>query len=418
MGEQDRAVHEISDSRARLSELATELSRRVDKEHVKDFATEKATELKVRAKDFASDKATELKQQAKDVASEKAHELKDQAKDKAIEVKDHAREAVMTRTTQLKERADTPKGWSLLGAIIGAGVGSALMRKAFTVREEHHEGEEGRLYGREEYGENWRYGAYDRRDVRPYDVRTATSGSIDRSDLASPARVSDTTQGLSMSGDVGFERRGDMGQGETGSSMKDKVSDVKERAVEMKDQLKDRASDLKERTMGRVRERVPERGELKGRAHEVRGKATHWFERTLEEQPMLLALGGIAVGMLASSMLPVTRRERRIIEPARHRVEERISELGDRLSDKIRGESETGEEGMSADRSLQGKGEGVSPGLSSTDRNASDTNIGPGVSGVSEAHTSAEVDRSQDLSSPTGSRIPPLPPLDDMTQIH
>ena len=197
MGEQDRAVHEISDSRARLSELATELSRRVDKEHVKEFATEKATELKERAREFATEKADELKQHAKDVATEKA-----------IEMKDNAREAVMTKTTELKERADTPKGWSLLGAIIGAGVGSALMRKAFSVREERYESE---LYGRDTYrrgayGEDWRYDAYGRRDLGGYGMR----GEIDRSDISSPARVGDvgdTTQGLSMSGDVGFEGR-------------------------------------------------------------------------------------------------------------------------------------------------------------------------------------------------------------------
>lgn len=397
MGDQDRAVHEISDSRARLSELATELSRRVDKEHVKAFATEKSAELKERAKDFATEKADEFKQHAKDVATEKAHEMKD-----------HAREAVMTKTTQLKERADSPKGWSLLGAILGAGVGSALMRKAFTVREERYEDDE-RLYGREEYGQSWRYGAYDRRDVRSYD-------NIDRSDLASPARVSDTNQGLSMSGDAGFEGRADTGfEGRSdmnaGPSVKDKVadkvSDVKGRAVEMKDHLKDRAHDLKDR----VRDRVPDRGELKG-------KATHWFDRTLEEQPLLLALGGIAVGMVASSMLPVSRRERRLMEPAKHRVEERITELGDRLTDKIRGESDTGSADLSASRSSPDMGLGVSSGFSSTDLNASSTNIGPGTSGVSEGYTSAEVDRSQDLSSPAGSRIPPLPPLDDLTKIH
>lgn len=411
MGEQDRAVHEISDSRARLSELATELSRRVDKEHVKEFATEKATELKERAREFATEKADELKQHAKDVATEKA-----------IEMKDNAREAVMTKTTELKERADTPKGWSLLGAIIGAGVGSALMRKAFSVREDRYESElYGRdTYGRGAYGEDWRYDAYGRRDLGGYGMR----GEIDRSDISSPARVgsvSDTTQGLSMSGDVGFEGR-EIHGADQGSSMKDKVSDVKERAAEMKDTLKDRAHELKERTVGRVREHVPARDELRGRAYEMRGKASHWFDRTLEEQPMLLALGGIAVGMLASSMLPVTRRERRLMEPAKHRVEERISELGDRLTDKLRGESESEGADLSAERasssSSVGAREDFSHDLSSTDLNASDRNIGPGSMGVSEAHTSAEVDRSADLSSPSGSRIPPLPPLDDMTKVH
>ena len=265
MGEQDRAVHEISDARSRLSELATELSRRVDKEHVKEFATEKAAELKERAKEMATEKAGELKQHAKDVASEKA-----------IEVKDRAREAVMTKTSELKDRADTSKGWSLLGAILGAGVGASLMRKAFSVREERYEGDR-QLYGRGDYNENWRYGAYDQRDTRPYDVRTATGG-VDAGDLSTSARVSDSSQGLSMSGDVGFENRGVQGDSGVGHSMKDKVSDVKERAVEMKDRVKDQAHDLKERTMGRVRDHVPHKDELKDRAYAARGSvSTCWW---------------------------------------------------------------------------------------------------------------------------------------------
>jgi len=389
MGEQDRAVHEISDARARMSELATELSRRIDKEHVKEFATEKATELKERAKELATEKAGELKQHAKDVAAEKA-----------IEVKDRAREAVMTKTTELKERADTSKGWSLLGAILGAGVGATLMRKAFTAREERYEGDR-TLYGGGGYGENWRYGAYD----RPYDVRTATGG-IGSGDLSTSARVSsDSTQGLSMSGDVGFEGRGDMQGSNVGQAVKDKVSDVKERAVEMKDRVKDQAHELKERTMGRVRERVPDREVLKGRASD-------WFDRTLEEQPLLLALGGIAVGMLASSMLPVTGRERRLMQPAKERVGERIHDLGDRLTDKLRGEEHGG-----SDIQASGSNLGMS---GSTNLGASSSNIGPGNTGISTGAVSSgvDVDRSQDLASPAGSRIPPLPPLDDMTKLH
>lgn len=353
MGEQDRAVHEISDARARMSELATELTRRVDKEHLKEFATEKGAELKERAREFATEKGAEIKE--------------------------HAREAVMSRTTELKERADSSKGWSTLGAIIGAGVGAVVMRKAFEVREER---DEGRLrYGRDEYDERWRYGAYDKR------------GELRGDELSG-----ESSQGLSMQGDVGFEGRGE----ERRHSMKEKVSDAKDRAVEMKDHMKDRAHELKQRAMDRMHEHAPNRDELKTRTYEMRTRASSWFERTLDEQPMLLALGGIAVGMLVSSMLPVTRRERRIMEPARHRVEERISEFGDRITEKLRGDSErhADEHGAStrADASMS----------------ASSENIGPGNTGIS----TGGVDTSQENASPTGSRIPPLPPLDDMTKIH
>lgn len=378
MGEQDRAVHEISDARTRLSELALELSRRMDKEHVKAFAAEKGEQLKEKARDFAAEKAVELKQQAKDVATEKAAELKD-----------NAREAVMNKTMEIKERADSPKGWSLLGAILGAGVGSMLMRKAFSVREEH-EGDR-RLYGRDEYGANWRYGAYERRGT---------------SDLSSPARVSG--EALSMSGDVGFEGRGISGA-DSGTSIKDKAVDVKDRVV-------GKASELKER----VAEHLPDTDELRGRAYDVRGQAYSWFDRTLEERPMLIALGGIALGIVASSVIPVTRRERRIMGPAKHQLEERISDLGDRLTDKLKGEEDTGGQEFrqgSSDTGVSRDTTGISGsniGASSSSMGTSGAGFGTGVSG----DISSEEDRSQDLSSPTGSRIPPLPPLDDMTKLH
>lgn len=350
MGEQDRAVHEISDARTRLSELALELSRRVDKEHVKAFAAEKGAELKERAKDVATEKAAEMKA--------------------------NAREAVMNKTMEIKERADSPKGWSLLGAIIGAGVGSMLMRKAFSAREEY--AGDRRLYGRDAYRENWRYGAYERRD------------------LSSPARVNG--EALSMSGDVGFEGHD----------------------VSVKDRVAGKASELKER----MTERLPDRSELRGRAHDIRGQAYSWFDRTMEERPMLIALGGIALGIVASSVIPVSRRERRIMGPAKHQLEERISDLGDRITDKLKGEADTqGQEfrqgssdmGVSRDTTgISGANIGASSSSMGSSMSTSDAGFGTGVSGgISE-----DEDRAEDLSSPMGSRIPPLPPLDDMTKRH
>ena len=129
MGEQDHALHEIADARARMSEIADELALHAQPDRVKAIAHEKVSEWKELAKEKATEKVGELKQQAKDAVT-----------DKATEIKTRAKEAVMHGTTELKERADTPRGWSLLGAILGAGVGAALMKKAFTVREERSAG--------------------------------------------------------------------------------------------------------------------------------------------------------------------------------------------------------------------------------------------------------------------------------------
>lgn len=40
----------------------------------------------------------------------------------------------MRTSLKVKGWVETPRGWSLLGAIVGAGVGALLMRRAFTVR--------------------------------------------------------------------------------------------------------------------------------------------------------------------------------------------------------------------------------------------------------------------------------------------
>ncbi|NMO19313.1 hypothetical protein HPC49_17480 [Pyxidicoccus fallax] len=446
MGEQDRALHEIADARARLTELADELARKAEPDRLKAMAHEKAEELKERAKEFATEKAGELKQHARDAAVGKATELKT-----------HAKETVMQRTTELKERADTPKGWSLLGALIGAGVGSALMRRAFTMREERsYEG--GRYdtrygrYGDERWREDdrWRYDGL--RAGRPdlgysRDDRYATA---DRADIGYGAGTSygDVSgyQGVSSNYDVSNRDLGNVdtsGDGGMKARAGEAVSNVKERASDVAHNVRDRASDVKDRAMGKATE-VRERAmgavdNLRERASHVReripsrevvqGRTSEWFTRTVDEQPILLALGGIALGMLASTIIPVSNKERRLIEPAKRRAEESITQLGDQLNQKLQGSEQSsdyeGRQGysssnMSATSDLTtsastNTGFGASS-ISGTPSSASGlgaTNTG----GVSVAGTEDNADAL--ASSPSGSsRIPPLPPLDDVTKVH
>ncbi|QSQ19592.1 hypothetical protein JY651_30295 [Pyxidicoccus parkwayensis] len=407
MGEQDRALHEIADARARLSELADELARRAEPEHLKALAHEKAEELKVKAKEFAVEKKDELKQHARDIAVEKATELKT-----------HAKETVMQRTTELRERADTPRGWSLLGALIGAGVGSALMRKAFTRREEYRYDtyrdrrwrDEDRLrYERLRASHAYGYGdederfaaAAERTDIGGYGAGVsygevggqgvASGGEIDTGDLK--AKASETVDTLK-------ERAS-----EAAATVKERAVDVKERAADKASEMRGRAAgamdNLRERA-SHLRERIPSRDE-------VQGRTSDWFTRTLDEQPLFLALGGIALGMLASTLIPVSNRERRLIEPARRRAEEEISHLGDQLNQRLRGHAEE----SSRDESRQ---EVSDSGMASTPSSAS----GLGSMSTSGASVAGTEDSADALaSSPTGSsRIPPLPPLDDITKVH
>ncbi|WP_164007140.1 hypothetical protein [Pyxidicoccus trucidator] len=437
MGEQDRALHEIADARARLSELADELARKAEPDRLKAMAHEKAEELKVRAREFAVEKTAELKQHAKDAAVEKATELKT-----------HAKETVMQRTTELKERADTPKGWSLLGALIGAGVGSALMRKAFTRREEHRYEDDRDNRWRDE--DRWRYDGMRaaRTDPRYSDedrYASAERSDIGYRDVGDYQGASVGYQGVSSNYDVGsvdYDRSADTGglkarASETASNVKERASEaahsVKERAVDVKDRVMGKASDVRERASGsmdhlkerasHLRERIPSRDV-------VQYRTTDWFNRTVDEQPILLALGGIALGMLASTLIPVSNKERRLIEPARRRAEEGISHLGDQLNQKLQGSEEPSSdyEGRQGYSGLSGASDLNTPastttgfGASSISSPVSSSGLGatssPPTSGVSVAGTEDSADAL--ASPPTGtSRIPPLPPLDDVTKVH
>lgn len=287
MGEQDVPIREISDARARMSELADELARRMEPEHLKAIAAEKVSDLKEQARERAVEKVDEIKTQA--------------------------RETVMRKSHEVKERADTPRGWSMLGAIIGAGVGSMLMKKAFDVRQ--HSSGNSRMYG-----------DYDR-------------------DLPS----------LVPAPDGGLMRPTGDKLGSPGS-----------------DNLKERASGLVDRAMDKthgLRERIPDSGQFRHQASDLYG--------TVSENPVLLAIGGLAIGALFASFIPVSNRERQLLEPARAKVKERISTLGEQLESKLSGQN--ADEG-SQDEEFQ-------------------------------ASAASESERERGT-------IPPLPPLDDFTSVH
>jgi ElaB/YqjD/DUF883 family membrane-anchored ribosome-binding protein len=270
-----------------MSELADELARRMEPEHIKAIA---------------ADKVTDLKQQARERATEKVDEIKT-----------HAKEAVMRRTTEIKDRADTPKGWSMLGAILGAGVGSMLMKKAFDVRSHSDSGS--RMYGGYDLDTPELVPAPDGGLMRP----TGDARGMRSSDIG--VRTS-TDVGGYMSTGVSTEDNLKSKASDVMGTAKDKAYDLKDRASHMVDRAKDKASGL--------REHLPDRGMVKQRT-------TDWYGM-VSENPVLLAIGGIAIGALAAGFIPVTDRERQLMEPAKAKVKERISTLGDQLETKLSGE--------------------------------------------------------------------------------
>lgn len=355
MGEQDVPIREISDARARMSELADELARRMEPEHLKAIAAEKVSDLKEQARDRAVEKVDEIKTQA--------------------------RETVMRKGYEVKERADTPKGWSMLGAILGAGVGSVLMKKAFDVR--HQSDWNSRMYGAHDQDTPSLVPAPDGGLMRPTgDMRGSLGSDI----------------GVRTSTDVGTTSSMNMGGVDNGGGLKERASDVMDMAKDKASDLKDRASGLVDRAMDKahgLRERIPDHGQhasggMVDRARDtvhglreripdrgqLRHQASDWYG-TVSENPVLLAIGGLAIGALCASLIPVTNRERQLIEPAKAKVKERISTLGDQLETRLSGQ--TGEEG--------GREEEFQASASSQSENERGA-------------------------------IPPLPPLDDYTSVH
>lgn len=319
MGEQDVPIREISDARARMSELADEMARRMEPEHLKAIAAEKVSDLKEQARERATEKVEELKT--------------------------HAKEAVMRRTTDIKDRADTPKGWSMLGAILGAGVGSMLMKKAFEVRRES----------------GWHMGSQGRRMYGRYDVDT-------------PELVPAPDGGLMRpSGDLRGTLGTDFGGADTGDGgLKARASDVMDTAKDKVSELKGRAEGLVDRAVDKaqgLRERIPDRGEMKHQATDLYS--------TVSDNPVLLAIGGIAIGALFASFIPVTNRERQLIEPAKAKMRESISQLGDQLETRLSGQAED-------------------------------------VSGQEDEFQASAASESEN----ERGTIPPLPPLDDYTSVH
>ena len=375
MGEHDNALREIADARARMSELADELGRRANPEV-----------LKARAKELALEKKDELKHHAKELAAHKRDELKQQAKDKALYWKSQAKETAMRKSYEWTDQAThTPRGLGLLGAVLGAGVGSMLMRKAFKSRtEERGYGEyRGRDYGRVpvSYARDDRYSPLEGERAYGY---TEASPAIPRSEYSAyPSSTGATGVGYGSDYSENESSEGsnlkDRAAGAMGSA-KERVSGaadtvkermhgatdtVKERMHGATDTVKERASHLRERA-SHLRERVPSAGALKSRGSD-------WYGRALNEQPLALALGAVALGMLAASLLPVTDKERQLIEPAKRKAQEGISQLGDQVSQRLEGSEDQDESSMQA---------------------SSSTSMG------------------------SSSSIPQLPPLDEVTKVH
>lgn len=148
------------------------------------------------------------------------------------------------------------------------------------------------------------------------------------------------------------------------------VDDIKARVHDKLDDAKHAAGELKEkaaRGVARVREHIPTRDEVKAKAHDVRVRAGEYATKASEyasREPMLTALGALAIGAALGFLLPLSSRERRVLAPARDQVAQKLESLGgdvnerlqqkvDELHDKIAGDTQ--QDGKALDEGADGK---------------------------------------------------------------
>jgi gas vesicle protein len=90
--------------------------------------------------------------------------------------------------------------------------------------------------------------------------------------------------------------------------------------TDVKARTRDKIGDVKDRVTGTMSDRTPDAGQVKGRAKRAAGIA--------QENPIGLAVGGIAVGFLAGLLVPTSRMEDEKIGPMAEQVREQVKETG------------------------------------------------------------------------------------------
>jgi hypothetical protein len=263
--------------------------------------------------------------------------------------KERAKEMARDRAYEMRDRAvDSPWVLPLVGAGIGALVGRALLGRA-----------QQRLEAgwRRDWDRPQRYGSYEalrrpryERDVygSPYGA-SGTSAEWDE-DLAlatsegGDGGSSGVRERLSEAGSTASERA---------AGMKDRISDkateLGDRASDVKERLGARAGELGDRVRERasaLRERMPDRESLRSSAH---------------EQPGMWALGAAAMGALLGFALPLSGREREVIEPMKGKMREATHQAMDRAAERVEHMDEGAREGEPASRQGEDEARSAQP---------------------------------------------------------
>lgn len=139
--------------------------------------------------------------------------------------------------------------------------------------------------------------------------------------------------------------------GEKAHEMKSQVS---EKVSEKMGAAREQAGHLKDQAMHQVdllRERLPSAHDVKDKAQQITARARGYAG----DEPLITALGALAIGAALGFLLPLSQPERRLLAPAREQVGARLESLSHEVTDKVQEKVDTlhekivGEEGRESE---------------------------------------------------------------------
>lgn len=287
--------------------------------------------------------------------------VKEQVREKATEqsavLKSRAREMAMQRGDRVVQGAQERSGLlSTLGALTGAIIGGLLVKKAID--------KGGDRYDRSFHaGEGYGYYGPTERPLVQRRTSYASTGGYNTGYSEGYAAGPDYAAG--SSGDVSGAYVGTDFEGSDfeGSESGGKFDELKGKASEKLDSAKHVASEkfgsakhVASEKFGSAKHLAGERfGQARERAsgisHRVNGQHA---KENIEQHPLAYGIAAFGLGMLASSLLPVSEKERQLIDPAKERAmaraKEQMHEVQGKVERRIKGAAQALGVGESSQR--------------------------------------------------------------------
>jgi hypothetical protein len=218
------------------------------------------------------------RERLKDIASELAHRAK------PTYVKQKAKEAAVHKGVELKDRiADSPMALGIISGLATAAIARTVHRR--------------RQHAHEVADQGWR----ERQQWR--------AGEEEADIEAEPVETGGRVEALK-------ER------------IADKVGDVKHAVGKLKDKGM--------RGVEGARSHIPSTEDVKAKARDI----TQRGRRFAADEPLITALGALAVGAALGFLLPLSDRERRALGPTREKVGEKLETLASDMTDKVQAKTD------------------------------------------------------------------------------